>query len=159
MPRKELAGPAAIAPAGTGRPYWRALLESRWQVRLREVTKLSLAYHTAASEPAGSDARAAQALLYRAVAARRELANVEEALGRLAAGTFGACEQCGAQIPAGLLASIPETRYCARCELLSGSKGLAGVQELRIAPRRRGGSDSQLRSMPVPGETTGPSDA
>ena len=118
MPREELASPPAIAPAGTRRPYWRALLESRWRARLREVTELSLAYHTAASEPAGSDDRAAQTLLNRAIAARRELANVEEALGRLAAGNFGACEQCGAQIPAGLLTSTPEIRYCAHCDRL-----------------------------------------
>ena len=57
-----------------------------------------------------------QAVLRRAVAARRKLADVEEALGRLAAGNFGSCEQCGSQIPAGLLASMPETRYCPRCD-------------------------------------------
>lgn len=117
MPREELASLTAIASARTPRPYWRALLESRWRARLREVTELSLAYHTAASETAGNDDRAAQALLNRAVAARGELANVEEALGRLAAGNFGACEQCGAEIPAGVLISAPETRYCAQCDL------------------------------------------
>jgi hypothetical protein len=54
-------------------------------------------------------------LLCRTIAARRKLADVEEALGRLAAGTFGACEQCGAQIPARLLAADPARRYCSRC--------------------------------------------
>ena len=33
--------------AGTRGPRWRALLEARWQARLREVTELSLAIHTA----------------------------------------------------------------------------------------------------------------
>ena len=28
-------------------PRWRALLEARWQARLRELTELSLAYHVA----------------------------------------------------------------------------------------------------------------
>jgi hypothetical protein len=55
-------------------------------------------------------------LLFRAIVARRKLADVEEALGRLAAGTFGSCEQCGSPIAAGLLAVIPERRYCPRCE-------------------------------------------
>ena len=58
----------------------------------------------------------AQALLRRTVAARRKLADVEDALGRLAAGSFGSCEQCGSAIPASLLATAPETRYCPRCD-------------------------------------------
>jgi RNA polymerase-binding transcription factor DksA len=108
-------------PAGTRGPHWRALLEARWQARLREVTELSLAYHVAAAAPPGgtgdgTDQPEIQAVLRRAVAARRQLADVDEALGRLAAGNFGSCEQCGSQIPAGLLASMPETRYCPRCD-------------------------------------------
>jgi DnaK suppressor protein len=117
---------------GTGvrGPRWRALLEARWQARLRELTELSLAYHVAiASAPdragsgsgigSGSGLAAepeAQGLLRRAVTARRKLADVEEALSRLAAGEFGRCEQCGAQIPDSLLAAAPEIRYCARCD-------------------------------------------
>ena len=111
-------------------PRWRALLEARWQARLRELTELSLAYHVAvaarpvgvppvAAPPVGVPLEAepeAQALLRRAVTARRRLADVEEALSRLAAGAFGRCEQCGAQIPDGLLATAPEIRYCARCD-------------------------------------------
>jgi len=109
---------------GSGRhgPRWRALLETRWQARLRELTELSLAYHVAiAAVPADAGSRSgagpeAQVLLRRTVTARRRLADVEEALGRLAAGEFGRCEQCAAQIPDGLLAAAPEVRYCARCD-------------------------------------------
>ena len=103
-------------------PRWRALLEARWQARLRELTELSLAYHVAiAARPAAASpdlpgAPETQALLRRTVTARRRLADVEEALSRLAAGAFGRCEQCGAQIPDGLLATAPEIRYCARCD-------------------------------------------
>ena len=109
--------------AGEARgPRWRALLEARWQARLRELTELSLAYHVAvaarppAASPDLSAAPETQALLRRTVTARRRLADVEEALSRLAAGAFGRCEQCGAQIPDGLLATTPEIRYCARCD-------------------------------------------
>jgi RNA polymerase-binding transcription factor DksA len=124
MPREERRGPAATAPippAGSGGPHWRALLEARWQARLQEVTELSLAYHgAAAAVPDGSGDGAGQqeiqTLLRRAVAARRKLADVEEALGRLADGGFGHCEQCGSAIPDALLAVIPETRYCPRCD-------------------------------------------
>jgi hypothetical protein len=52
MPREERADPAAVAPVASERscaPRWRALLEARWQARLRDVTELSLAYHAAAS--------------------------------------------------------------------------------------------------------------
>ncbi len=99
---------------GVRGPRWRALLEARWQARLRELTELSLAYHVAIA--AASAEAEAQALLRRAVTARRRLADVEEALSRLAAGEFGRCEQCGAQIPDGLLAIAPEVRYCPRCD-------------------------------------------
>jgi RNA polymerase-binding transcription factor DksA len=100
-------------------PRWRALLEARWQARLRELTELSLAYHVAiAAASAQSEAAQPEArgLLRRAVTARRRLADVEEALSRLAAGEFGQCEQCGARIPDGRLATAPEIRYCARCD-------------------------------------------
>jgi len=118
----------AMAPmlsAGTRGARWRALLEARWQARLGEVTELSLAYHgAAAADPDGhgdgnghgDGQQETQRLLRRTVAARRKLADVEEALGRLAVGNFGYCEDCGSAIPAGLLAVIPETRYCPRCD-------------------------------------------
>ena len=54
-------------------------------------------------------------LFRRAVEARRELAEVEEGLGRLTAGSFGRCGQCASVIPAGLLTVKPERRYCPSC--------------------------------------------
>jgi len=129
MSREELPHPRPVAGArsAAGRaPHWRSLLEARWRARLQEVTELSLAYHGAAAAapekpgtpgpgPAnpGPDERE---LLRRAVAARQRLADVEEALGRLTAGRFGRCEQCGSAIPAGLLAARPESRYCPQCD-------------------------------------------
>jgi RNA polymerase-binding transcription factor DksA len=95
-------------PAGPGAPHWRTLLETRWQALLWEVTELSLAYHEAA------DAQK-RGLACRTIAARRKLADVEEALDRLTAGTFGRCEQCHMPIPVGLLAASPDRRYCPRC--------------------------------------------
>ena len=100
--------------------YWRALLEARWQARLQELIELSLAYHDgAAADGDHGDRAAARRLrqtLRATVAARRGLADTEDALGRLAAGRFGRCEQCAVVIPASLLAVIPETRYCPACE-------------------------------------------
>jgi len=101
------------------------VLEARWQARLSELTELSLAFHDAAaaagtgSEDSGGDASGARRrlreLMRQTVAARRGLADVEEALARLEAGHFGRCEQCAAAIPPATLACAPETRYCARC--------------------------------------------
>jgi len=123
MPTEERST-AATTPVLDG-PQWRALLEARWQARLEELTELSLAYHAAAEAigdgaPGEPGQREAQALLSRSARARRRLADVEEALGRLAAGRYGRCEQCGTGIPAGLLALIPETRYCPRCDAPPG---------------------------------------
>ena len=144
MSREQRRGQAAMSggqSAGAPGPRWRALLEARWQARVREVTELSLAYHVAAAAAPGGTGDGAgkleiQALLRRTVAARRKLADVEEALGRLAAGRFGSCEQCGSAIPGGLLATTPETRYCPRCDAPSPEAGQAGIRPLagRAAP-------------------------
>lgn len=104
-------------------PEWRRLLETRWQERLAEVTELSLAYHgAAAAAPASGqrdsrDGDEARRLLRHAVAARRRLADTEDALDRLSNGRFGRCEECGSPIPAVLLEAAPEDRYCPSCAI------------------------------------------
>lgn len=118
MSREQRTGQAAMtSEPGTKAdgPRWRALLEACWQTRLCELTELSLAYHDAA-ETRPQDRGEAGVLLRRTVAARKKLADVEEALFRLSAGEYGRCGQCGAQIPDGLLAIAPEIRYCPRCD-------------------------------------------
>jgi RNA polymerase-binding transcription factor len=122
MATKERHAPQAGRARG---PVWRALLEARWRDRVQEVTELSLAYHEAASAVAvvadggapasGPAERKVRKLLRRTVAARRALADTEEALGRLASGRYGLCEGCMDAIPARLLAAAPEARYCPRC--------------------------------------------
>ena len=135
---------------GAPGPRWRALLEARWQTHVQEVTELSLAYHVAAAAvPGGTGDGAGQpeitALLRRAVGARRKLANVEDALARLAAGRFGSCEQCGSPIPAGLLTAAPATRYCPRCDAPSGEPHepheAHEAHEAREAPAAGAGQD------------------
>ena len=124
--REQDRGSRAPGPAQAGRvrgPVWRALLEARWRDRVQQVTELSLAYHEAASAAAadggapasGPAERKVRKLLRRTVAARRALADTEEALDRLANGRYGLCEGCTGAIPARLLAVAPEARYCPRC--------------------------------------------
>ena len=122
--------------AGAPGPRWRALLEARWQAHVQEVTELSLAYHVAAAAVCddigdGAGQPEVASLLRRVAAARRKLADVEEALGRLTAGTFGSCEQCGAAIPVGLLTAAPQTRYCPRCDAPSPESGPPEAAEVR----------------------------
>jgi RNA polymerase-binding transcription factor DksA len=111
-------------------PHWRAVLEARWRAQLQELTELSLAYHDAAAVPGAhqrDDARRLRKTLRAAVAARRGLADTEEALARLAVGRFGRCEQCGEAIPVSRLALAPETRYCPACAAaLRSQRGTAG---------------------------------
>jgi RNA polymerase-binding transcription factor DksA len=114
---------------------WRAILEARWRIRLQEVTELSVAYHTAAA--GALEDRQARRLLRRAVAARQRLADTEEALGRVATGAFGRCEQCGAAIPEVLLAAAPESRYCPRCATTAAGTAAAGAMGSPAGAGRR----------------------
>lgn len=43
------------------------------------------------------------------------LSRIESALGRIAARTYGICEECGGRIPKARLEVIPETPYCVKC--------------------------------------------
>jgi RNA polymerase-binding transcription factor DksA len=109
---------------GRSASCWRAILEARWRIRLQEVTELSTAYHAAASS--GIEGSQARRLVRRTVAARQRLADTEEALGRVAAGIFGRCEQCGTPIPEVLLAASPESRYCGHCAAAASGPLIAG---------------------------------
>jgi DnaK suppressor protein len=114
-------------------PRWRAILEARWRDRLQEVIELSGAYHAATADaPGGIEDRRARRLLRQAVAARQRLADTEGALGRLTAGGFGHCEQCGRRIPDVVLAAAPEARYCTRCAMagIAAAKGPAAAARL-----------------------------
>lgn len=48
-------------------------------------------------------------------AARRELAEIDAALERIAAGSYGVCERCGVPIPAGRLMARPTATRCVSC--------------------------------------------
>jgi RNA polymerase-binding transcription factor DksA len=125
----------------TNGPRWRAILEERWRDRLQEVIELSGAYHAAcADESGGIKDRRARRLLRQAVAARRRLADTEDALSRLTAGGYGQCEQCGTRIPDVLLAAAPEARYCTGCAAatIAAAGGLA--IPARLVPAQRAAS-------------------
>lgn len=62
---------------------------------------------------------------------RHELAEVLDALDRVAAGTFGACTECGEAIGAARLRALPTTALCITC------------QEAHEAEARRQGSNGR----------------
>jgi DnaK suppressor protein len=47
--------------------------------------------------------------------ARRTLVDLDQALARLADGTYALCEGCGARIDPERLGALPATRTCVRC--------------------------------------------
>ena len=57
----------------------------------------------------------ADAHLASVAAERRALADVAQALRRLAEGTYGMCEHCLADIPVDDLESAPAARWCRSC--------------------------------------------
>jgi RNA polymerase-binding protein DksA len=46
---------------------------------------------------------------------RRQIEQIDRALGRIAAGTYGKCERCGDAISDERLAALPETPFCLTC--------------------------------------------
>jgi hypothetical protein len=50
-----------------------------------------------------------------AEAERRELAEIDEALHRIASGTYGSCQSCGGAIGRQRLRALPEVRFCVKC--------------------------------------------
>ena len=47
---------------------------------------------------------------------KAQLANVDQALGKIAAGTYGICEDCGKAIPTARLEARPESVRCVDCK-------------------------------------------
>lgn len=80
----------------------------------RDDQRANLAEHTAAAESASTEEReVANALAVRTAAIVDDL---DHALARLDAGTYGTCEPCGAAIPFERLEAIPHARLCVACQ-------------------------------------------
>ena len=56
----------------------------------------------------------------------RELVQIEEALERLSAGTFGVCEECEKPIPLTRLQALPYATECIECKRKSERRGVQG---------------------------------
>lgn len=94
-------------------PEFRAALLQQRQFRLEQLQEL--ADLTADSSPAGGDVHDQVNEILRA-SAMSALADVDDALDRLRAGTYGTCARCTQQIPSERLEILPMSRHCMRCQ-------------------------------------------
>ncbi len=53
----------------------------------------------------------------------RELALIEEALGRISTGGYGICEDCEKPIPLARLQALPYATMCIKCQINAEKKG------------------------------------
>ena len=63
-----------------------------------------------------SDARDQEISVILTDRVRDKLAAIDEALGRIDDGSYGACEECGLDIAEGRLVALPFTRLCVSCQ-------------------------------------------
>jgi RNA polymerase-binding transcription factor DksA len=85
------------------------------EVLLRRRRSLSGPPGAARADPAArwSDYEAAPEP--RAEHARRELAEIDAALARIAQGSYGTCQGCGGPMGLQRLRALPEAKYCVAC--------------------------------------------
>lgn len=77
----------------------------------------TLERHQAGAPAEDASAESADAILSRLEGREKhELDEIEDALARLASGTFGLCEACGAAIPLSRLRAAPAARRCLNCQ-------------------------------------------
>jgi RNA polymerase-binding transcription factor DksA len=74
--------------------------------------ELSLADQHPADAASETESRELDATQRRMLEAR--LARIEQALGRIDAGTYGRCAACGEPIPEERLEALPDTAFCVR---------------------------------------------
>lgn len=102
----------------------RALLEQQWARRVNEITELMVRWHDARAavaraetgEVTGFDIEVISEQLARS---RQGLLETEEALARLADGSYGWCERCVQPIAPERLEVLPDARLCTPCQGLS----------------------------------------
>jgi RNA polymerase-binding transcription factor DksA len=102
-------------------------LERRLRKRREEIADAADSFHEEAEdalantdmsdllddeEPAGGEV---DETLMMAMTADEQLAMVDAALDRIAAGTYGYCAECGGRIPVVRLEAIPATPSCVDC--------------------------------------------
>ncbi|QIS02291.1 hypothetical protein F5X71_08110 [Nocardia brasiliensis] len=96
-------------------PGLRAALHRLREFRLQQLAELDAEIDSAATPVDPADTARREVTVKMAAGARHALADIGEALALLAAGHYGRCRGCGAEIPIHLLQTIPTTRWCLTC--------------------------------------------
>jgi DnaK suppressor protein len=112
----------------------KTLLARRAELRKRlgmDLEDLARVKHSSASGDAADaafDASGEEIASTLAEFEAKELAQIERALRRLKAGTYGKCEACAAKIPVARLNALPYSTLCIKCQREMESEGgwLAG---------------------------------
>lgn len=79
----------------------------------------------------------------------RELAQIERALKRLKAGTYGKCEVCSVKIPVARLNALPFSTFCVKCQREMELDGgwAAGMAERDWSSIAEGGNPMEDREV------------
>lgn len=95
----------------------RALLLADAATKVSSISQYATAMASSSADTTGLD-RAIYALhMYRA---REAIEEIGDALARVEAGRYGACQACGRSIPFEQLKAYPQARFCAACPALVG---------------------------------------
>ncbi|HJQ01690.1 MAG TPA: TraR/DksA C4-type zinc finger protein [Jatrophihabitans sp.] len=106
----------AARPAGeSGLEYFRNALNEQRQFRMEQLRELDAASNAAhLTDPSRNEVLAALR-----TAARRALAEVDAALGRMALDEYGICQGCGGDITLARLEIVPMAALCMSCQRLT----------------------------------------
>jgi RNA polymerase-binding transcription factor DksA len=47
---------------------------------------------------------------------KKQIAEIDRALEKIASGSYGLCDSCGQQIPQARLEALPQTSFCLSCK-------------------------------------------
>jgi RNA polymerase-binding transcription factor DksA len=109
-------------------PLLRARLEEQREFRIEQLVDLAveeLAVEELATDAPGTEGSTGnkangqvhdEMSVLLAAAARLALTDIENALGRMATGTYGTCLSCGLPIELARLYAVPQTAQCASCQ-------------------------------------------
>ena len=89
----------------------RVMLEEQFELHTGQLTQLNWRTREAGGAPVEDDVAVALTS-----SSRQALADIADALRRMAEGTYGTCEGCGERIPVERLEILPHTRFCVGCQ-------------------------------------------
>ncbi|MBV7701583.1 TraR/DksA C4-type zinc finger protein [Nocardia nova] len=97
-------------------PALRTALNQQRRFRVQQLTELDAELARAPLSATADDNARHEVTVTLAVAARRALTDIDDALALITAGRYGHCRACHTEIPIHLLQTIPTTQWCLNCQ-------------------------------------------